>query len=156
MQLVPSVEISSLQQSHLGSYTEESVPTEVVITVANNSHFNVNKPLTSIANSGDGIPPTFQLDKVLQASEDIRKILSSPSTSRLPKESPMIIPPAIDTSSTGHNLRAVLQESPVVSQVVMLHGDEADTGMIRDADVGPRRRLTHLFRHILACWFCNE
>ena len=118
---------------------EESIPTEVVITVANNSHFNGNKPLTSIANSGDGIPPAFQLDKVHQAREDISKILSSTSATRLPKESPMIIPPTIDTSSTGHSLRAVLQESPVVSQVVVLH-DEEDAEIIRDADVGPRQR----------------
>ena len=136
IQLAPTVEISSIQQSHLGSYTGEPIPTEVVITVANNSHFNGNKPLTSIANTCDGLPPAFQLDKVLQGREDIRKILSSTSTTRLPNESPVIIPPTIDTR---HSRKAELQEPSIVSQVVVLN-DITDPETIRDAGVIPRRR----------------
>ena len=75
-------------------------------------HYEGNKTLTSMAKSCDILPPALQIEKVNQATEDIKRLLTSTQS---PKDSPVIIPPA----ASGSN--AVLEEAS--QQLVVLQGD---------------------------------
>ena len=105
----------------------------MIITVADRLHYQGSKSLTSVAKSNCNTPESFQIEKVHQAVSS-----SQPASGN---EYPMVIPLSASGSTIVPNLRAILQEPPLIPNQVLSLTSHLDPEHETDENAVTSRRL---------------